>query len=575
MHQVHTTLFAPRLARVALVCLLAVAESLAPGAEAGVKPRLAAVPPMGWNSWEAFRKELDENALKAQVDAMVNLGLRDAGYVYFVIDGGWKSKERDAKGELEADPKKFPSGMKALADYVHMHGMKFGLHQPAGVRDCGHDEPGSQNNEERDAQLFAAWGVDYIKYDQCDYIHDATRTPGAPDLDKLVLRQGEQVVFTTEAEAPQNHVSGLTRIEERPLCSGGKCVAGLGYAGGAVEVPDVTVKEAGRYTLEVHYAVPYFGQNRDHFKQMTFFVSVNGGARQRVDLAYDLKQRYTMGRVSVEVDLKPGRNRLVLDNPSSQEEDVRLAYVKMASALNRTGREIVFSTSGAPRPWLWAQPVAHLWRTAGDLSPRFAQSILGTVDRQEETLCGAGPGFWADPDSLQFGARSYQETKKGSPPAPMTPSECRAQFSLWAVMAAPLILGMDLRQADDAMLKVILNREVIAVDQDPLGIPGRRILRQGELEVFARRLTDGQAVVLLNRGKEAAEIRVTAADLGRSKQALAVRDLWTGQEQSITNGVISARVEGHGVAMLRLTTGAESKAAKQKPVGKSAAAPAQ
>jgi alpha-galactosidase len=539
------------ISRIAAVCVLAATAFLALAAGDVVKPRLAAVPPMGWNSWEAFRKELDETAIKAQVDAMVSFGLRDAGYVYFVIDGGWKSLERDAKGDLVADPKKFPGGMKALADYVHQHGMKFGLHQPAGVKDCGHAQPGSQNNEERDAKLFASWGLDYIKYDQCDYIHDPKMTPGAPDLDKIVVRKGNQVVFATEAEAPQNHISGLARIEDHRLCSGGKCVAGIGYRGGAVEVPDAEVKEAGRYTVDVHFAYPYFGQNRDHFKQVTFFVRVNGGPPQRVDLPYDLRHRYTAGMVSVEVDMKAGHNRIVVDNPWSQEENVRRAYVKMASALNRTGRQFVFSTSGAPRPWLWAQPVAHLWRTAGDLSPRFTPSIMGTVDRQEETLCWAGPGFWADPDSLQFGARSYQEPK-GNPPAPMTQSECRAQFSLWAVMAAPLILGMDLRNVDDATLKVILNRDVIAVDQDPLGIPGRRILRDGELEVFTRRLADGQAVVLLNRGKEPAEMRVTVAELGASKNAFEARDLWTGQTRSVTDGVVSARVEGHGVAMMRL-----------------------
>ena len=552
------------IARFAIVCLLlALTRPLAPAADEVVKPRLATVPPMGWNSWEAFRKELDENAIKAQVEAMVQLGLRDAGYTYFVIDGGWKSLERDAKGDLAADPVKFPSGMKALADYVHTHGMKFGLHQPAGVKDCGHAQPGSQYHEERDAQLFVSWGLDYLKYDQCDFIHDEKTTPGAPDLDKIVVRSGEQVVFATEAEAPQNHISGLARIEDRPLCSGGKCVAGIGYAGGAVEVPDAEVKEAGRYTLEVRFAYPYFGQNRDHFKAMTFFASVNGGSRQRVDLPYSLTQRYTTGTASVDVELKQGRNRIVLDNPRSQEEDVRQAYVKMASALNRTGREVLFSTSGAPRPWLWGQPVAHLWRTAGDLHPRFSPSIMGTVDRQAETLCWAGPGFWADPDSLQFGVRSYHPTKS-DPGEPMTQSECRAQFSLWAVMAAPLILGMDLRHVDDATLKIILNRDVIAVDQDPLASPGRRIRRDGELEVFARRLTEGQAVVLLNRGKEPAEMRVTAGELGSAKNALEVRDLWTGQKRSITDGVISARVEGHGLAMLQVTSGTESKPANNR-----------
>jgi hypothetical protein len=325
------------LARIATTCLLGLTGSLALGADEGVKPQLAAVPPMGWNSWEAFRKELDENAIKAQVEAMVQLGLRDAGYTYLVIDGGWKSLDRDAKGDLVPDPMKFPSGMKALADYVHAHGMKFGLHQPAGVKDCGHARPGSQNNEERDAKLFASWGLDYVKYDQCDFIHDEKTTPGAPDLDKIVVRKGEQVVFATEAEAPQNRITGLARIEARPLCSGGKCVAGIGYARAAVEVPDAEVKEAGRYTMDVRFAYPYFGQNRDHFKAMAFFVSINGGPRKRVDLLYDLAQRYTIGTASVEVELTQGRNHLLLDNPWSQEEDVRQAYSPSSASQTPAG----------------------------------------------------------------------------------------------------------------------------------------------------------------------------------------------------------------------------------------------
>jgi alpha-galactosidase len=143
----------------------------------------------------------------------------------------------------------------------------------------------------------------------------------------------------------------------------------------------------------------------------------------------------------------------------------------------------------------------------------------------------------------------------------MTQNECRAQFSLWAIMAAPLILGMDLRHVNEATLKIVLNRDVIAVDQDPLGIPGRRIHRDGDLEIFARQLTNGKAVVLLNRGKEPTEMRVTAADLGWPSNAVEVQDLWTGQRRSVTDGVISARVEGHAVVMLRIMTGTAIKPA--------------
>jgi alpha-galactosidase len=533
-----------------LLALMVLAPLCPADSVPATKPRLAGTPPMGWNSWEAFRKDFDEDALKAQADAMVQLGLRDAGYAYLVIDGGWKTPERDAAGNLVVDPKKFPHGMKAFADYVHGRGLKLGLHQPAGVKDCGHDEPGSQGNEERDAALFASWGVDLIKYDQCDFVHDPKMTPGAPDLDKIVVRKGEQVIFASEAEAPQNRLTGMVRIEDRPRCSGGKCVAGIGYANGGVEIPDVSVPEAGRYALDIGYSVPYYGQNRDHFKQMTLFVSANGGPRQRVDVPYAVPKRYTTGTVSIDVELKQGNNVILLDNPWSQEEDVRLAYIKMATALQHTGRPMLFSTSGAPRPWLWAGPIAHFWRTSGDISNQWSASILATVDRQADTLRFAGPGFWADPDMLEVGARPHQA--RNGRTSSMTPTEQRSQFSLWAIMNAPLFISSDLRHLDDPAKAILLNRDVIAINQDPMGVPGQRIRNEGDVQVFAKRVIDGEAVALLNRGAAPAEVRVTAAELGLDKSTLDLRDLWTGQSQHITDGVIRSTVEPHGVTMLRI-----------------------
>ena len=547
----------------ALLSLLILAPSCHADAGASTKPRLAATPPMGWNSWEAFRKDFDEDALKAQADAMVSLGFRDAGYVYLVVDGGWKTSERDAGGNLVVDPKKFPHEMKAFADYLHEHGLKLGLHQPAGVKDCGHDEPGSQGNEDRDAAMFASWGVDLIKYDQCDYVHDPKRTPGAPDLDKITIRQGDRVVFATEAEAPQNHLTGMVQIEPCPSCSGGKCVAGIGYDNGGVEIPDASVPEAGRYTLDIAFAYPYYGQNRDRFKQMTLFVSVNGGERQRIDIPYAIAKRYTTGTVSIDVDLKQGNNVILLDNPQSQEEDVRLSYIKMAAALQRSGRPILFSTSGAPRPWLWAGPVAHFWRTAGDISNQWTASILSTLDRQADTLRFAGPGFWADPDMLEVGAKPRQG-RRGKGPSSMTLVEQRSQFSLWAIMNAPLFISMDLRHIDDASKSILLNRDVIAINQDPLGVPGQLVRNDGNVQIFAKPIERGQALALLNRGEAPAEIHLNPIELGLDPSALDIRDLWSGQPHPLTNGTLTTTVEPHDVVMLRLTQPARPKLGDHK-----------
>jgi alpha-galactosidase len=128
---------------------------------------LAQTPPMGWNSWNTFQTNINEQMLRDMVDAYVTSGMKDAGYTYFVLDDGWMAMDRDANGSLVADPKKFPSGMKAFADYVHSKGLKFGIYNCAGTKTCA-GFPGTHGYEYQDARLYASWGVDYFKYDWCN-----------------------------------------------------------------------------------------------------------------------------------------------------------------------------------------------------------------------------------------------------------------------------------------------------------------------------------------------------------------------------------------------------------------------
>ncbi|MDE6054121.1 MAG: glycoside hydrolase family 27 protein [Lachnospiraceae bacterium] len=127
---------------------------------------MCAVPPMGWNSWNTFTENINEALLKETVDSMKEQGFLEAGYEYVVIDDCWSLKERDSEGKLVADPEKFPSGIKALADYIHEKGFKFGMYSCCGTRTCA-DYPGSFEHEFEDAKQFAEWGVDYLKYDNC------------------------------------------------------------------------------------------------------------------------------------------------------------------------------------------------------------------------------------------------------------------------------------------------------------------------------------------------------------------------------------------------------------------------
>ena len=127
---------------------------------------LAERPPMGWNSWNTFGANITEELVMGIADAMVDRGLKDAGYEYVVIDDCWSLRNRDADGRMVADPAKFPHGMKYLSDYIHSKGLKFGMYSCCGTMTCA-GYPGSFGHEYVDARTFADWGVDFLKYDNC------------------------------------------------------------------------------------------------------------------------------------------------------------------------------------------------------------------------------------------------------------------------------------------------------------------------------------------------------------------------------------------------------------------------
>ena len=364
---------------------------------------LAMTPPMGWNSWNKFACDVNEEIVRKTADAMVSSGMRDAGYEYVVIDDCWHGK-RDSSGFITADAQRFPSGMKALADYIHSKGLKFGIYSDAGRLTCG-GRPGSQGYEYQDALTYARWGVDYLKYDWC----------------------------------------------------------------------------------------------------------------------------------------------------STGDRNAKEAYAVMADALRSTGRPIVLSICewGTAKPWRWAKNVGNLWRTTGDIWDSFARKdpardwaypVLAIVDMNEPLWQHAGPGHWNDPDMLEVGNGG------------MTPTEYRSHFSLWAMMAAPLMAGNDIANMDESTRSILLNKEVIAVDQDRLGVQGRRVAKNGDGEIWVKPLAGGgRALLLFNRGERPVRIRATAEHLGYPSNARAkVRDVWAHEDLPRWSGSIEAPVEPHGVAMYRI-----------------------
>jgi len=241
------------------------------------------------------------------------------------------------------------------------------------------------------------------------------------------------------------------------------------------------------------------------------------------------------------------------------------AYTTMRDAIYEAKRPMVFSMCewGNNKPWEWAASVGHLWRTTGDITACFncidthggaynSYGVMQIFDMQEVLRKYAGPGHWNDPDMLEVGNGS------------LTLTESRAHFSLWAMLAAPLISGNDLRKMPGDVLEILTNREVIAIDQDSLGIQGFRQSKVDSLEIWFKPLKNGDwALCFFNRGSKTADVNfnwkeqviyddVAKLELRFDKQPYILHDLWTKKDIGTTGQMLKSKIASHDVLMLRL-----------------------
>jgi alpha-galactosidase len=246
-----------------------------------------------------------------------------------------------------------------------------------------------------------------------------------------------------------------------------------------------------------------------------------------------------------------GVDYLKYDWCNTGKRNAEEAYATMRDALKAAGRPIVFSMCewGTAKPWLWAAGTGNLWRTTGDISDHWegkkkwpdggccSLGMLDILDLQVGLESFAGPGHWNDPDMLEVGNGG------------MTTSEYRAHFGLWSIINAPLIAGNDLRNMAPEIREILTNKEVIAINQDPLGRQASRVWKDGNLEVWAKPMKDGsRAVLLLNRGASEAEISASWAALGYPDHlSAAVRDLWAHKDLGKFTAKFSAKVPSHDV----------------------------
>lgn len=235
---------------------------------------------------------------------------------------------------------------------------------------------------------------------------------------------------------------------------------------------------------------------------------------------------------------------LKYDNCDNNNVPPQTRYPVMRDALNKTGRAMFYSLCewGQYDPAMWAAPVGNSWRTTGDIEDNWG-SMISSADTNNQWASYAGPGAWNDPDMLEVGNGG------------MTATEYETHFSLWALMKAPLLIGCDIRTMSKETIRILTNHEVIAINQDKLGVQGNKTKTNGDTEIWSGPLYGGAYVVLLlNRGSASINITAQWSDFGLDSNQMAdVRDLWQTKDLGSMKGSISAQVPSHGVAMYKVT----------------------
>lgn len=514
----------------------------------------ARTPPMGWSSWNTFHNHIDEKLILETADAMKATGFLEAGYKYVNLDDCWQSSMRDKNGKLQGDLTTFPSGIPALVRNLNEKGFKAGIYSSNGTLTC-EDLPASLGHERIDAETFAEWGIEYFKYDFCHHQYIPTK---APWIEGILIGGGsltEELALSAENAELYGAAKVVTADDDT-------YVTRLDSNLGSIKFSFVNVPSAGEYVL-------------------TFLVHKEGNAEKYLVATVNGKDEYPVvfpptkafnprgGRTQTMIHLEAGDNTIELRNPIASKMDSAAAqYIAMGKELKRATKlfaekngvpekPIVYSICewGWNKPWRWGSEAGNLWRTTPDIQANWA-SVVGIYETNVRLYKHACVGGYNDPDMLEVGNGK------------MTVEENKAHFTLWCMMAAPLILGNDLRSfmradgtadTEHPVLQILKNADLIAVDQDEKCVPCRRIKTTGIYDILVKPLAGGEAAVcLFNKGPK--ELQIGTSLRGVSNLAFAglpsaekyiCTDLWE-KTNAETMDMLSAVVPSHGVKVYRV-----------------------
>lgn len=499
----------------------------------------ALTPPMGWSSWNTFRNRIDENLIYDTAVAMKEKGLVDAGYHFVNIDDNWVDNARDDEGRIQADKLTFPNGIPALVEKVNAMGISLGVYSSNGTATC-EDLTASLYHEWTDAYTFAKWGVEYFKYDFC---HNIPLSEYAPLVYAVAISKNG---IGRTYDCKEAELSGLARYMKKKGFDG-KYVSGLDRREGAMTFDKIEVEEDGVYNVTVH--IVKHGQY-----EKCLMLEANGIEREV--LIFPSQKRFNMtAKFTVSMRLKKGKNTLKLFNPiGTRADSAMLQYVNMGRQLKKATEKvardagkpekpITFSICewGFNQPYKWGRYAGNLWRTTPDIRPIWPW-IKILYNHTVKLYKYAGVGGWNDPDMLEVGNGK------------LTFEQNRSHFALWCMMCAPLILGNDLRNISDDVLKIVKNPDLIAINQDALGVPAKRVIK-GTVDVLVKPLADGSvAVCAFNKGgKKKYNLnlkKVLSDEYARCKKTenFVATNLWD-KSETTTNGVLSISVNKHDSAV--------------------------
>ena len=510
---------------------------------------VALTPPLGWSSWNLFRHRINEDIIKSIGDAMDKSGLKDAGYIYVNIDDCWQASERDENGKLMWDKLNFKGGIKSLSEYMNERGLKLGIYSSNGTLTC-EDYPASLRHERTDAETFAEWGVEYFKYDFCHNVKIPEIAPKIFALSVADGRTGEEFAVLSPGDF---ELKGRARLVADEEVFSSAYVAGLDSRNGSFSVK-VNAPYDGDYILTLHI--------KKENKREKFVMIEIGGDEYHI-YAPGTKSPTPEGKAQTTIRLREGENKLVFSNPvGSRMDSAAIQYKLMGRELKRATKKfaeengteekpIIFSICewGLNQPWKWGRQAGNLWRTTGDIQPKWA-SVLAIYEFTVRLSKYASKGGWNDPDMLEVGNGD------------LTFEENKSHFSLWCMMNAPLILGNDVRQfikedgtvdTDNKVYQILTNKTMIGINQDKLGTPCKRV-KTGIVDVLIKPLEGSRmALCILNKGTKEAEKEITLSKLANEgilnlpkKDSYKVYDVW--EDETAENvSTLKTSVASHGV----------------------------